>query len=262
MAETERPSRRLRPSDRRATGQRRARPALTLDAIVARACAILDAEGIDALTLRRLASELGVGVASMYWHVDDKDELLRLCYQATTEPLTRELLARPMDPADWRAGLRDLLSSLFKQFNMHPWIGTLMEGPLGQDTVVLRVWDRIGGTLDALGLDPRLVFHASSLLMAHLGAMAAFAARAAYGTDGRLSREERLAQQAAVLAALDPATYPYVPRSVSTFQSHNEEDQFLGGLDIILDGIETHLVRPAAKRQGSIPVRGSRDVRQ
>jgi AcrR family transcriptional regulator len=256
------PSRRVRPSDRRTGGVRRARPTLTLDAIVERACAILDAEGIDALTLRRLASELGVGVASMYWHVDDKDELLRLCYQTTTEPLTRELLAHPIDPDKWRAGLRDILTSLFEHFNEHPWLGALMEGPLGQDVVVLRIWDRIGGTLDAAGLEPEAVLHAGSLLLAHLGSMAAVAARAAYGSDGRLSREEGLAQQAAGLAALDPAEYPYVTRSVATFQSHTEQDQFLGGLDIILDGIEVRVARAPGKGRGGGPVRRSRDARR
>src|SRR5664280_1894832 len=61
------------PSTRKAT-----RVPLSREAIVDAAVRLLDTEGADALTFRRLAGELGVGVASLYWHVDSKDVLLDL----------------------------------------------------------------------------------------------------------------------------------------------------------------------------------------
>ena len=232
---------RVRPSDRRAAGVQRRRATLSLDAIVARALAILDAEGTEALTLRRLAGDLGVGVASMYWHVDNKDELLALCYEATTGPLSRELHERRLNPAAWRPELRALLSGLFELMQSHPWVPELMSGAQSQGAVVMRIWDRIGSVLAALGLDEETVFYASSALATQLGGMGLAAARNAYGTDGRESREERLERRAGELAGADPAEYAYVAQSVTLFRQHTERDQFLGGIDLILDGIAARL---------------------
>lgn len=223
------------PSERRAAGAPRRRTVLTLEAILTRALAILDAEGPDALTLRRLAADLGAGVASMYWHVDNKDELLRLCYEAVMEPFSRELGERRLDPADWRAELRDLLSRLFGLMQSRPWVPQLMIGvPLGKDPVVLRVWDQLGSVLTALGLDEETVFYATSALATQLGAMGLAAAYSAYAPG---SREQRLERQAGELAGTDPAEYPYVARSTALFRDHSDTDQFLGGIDLILDGI-------------------------
>jgi AcrR family transcriptional regulator len=232
---------RTRPSDRRASGAPRRRTALSLDAIVGRALAILDAEGTEALTLRRLAADLGTGVASMYWHVDNKDELLALCYEATMEPLSRELHERRLDQAAWRAEVRLLLSRLFDLVQQHPWVPELMGGPQSQGPVVMRIWDQIGSVLAALGLDEETVFYASSALAVQLGATGMAAARNAYGTDGRESREERLKRRAGELAQVDPAEYPYIAQSVTLFREHTERDQFLGGVDLILDGITARL---------------------
>jgi AcrR family transcriptional regulator len=232
---------RTRPSERRSAGAPRRRTALSLDAIIARALAILDAEGIGALTLRRLAADLGAGVASMYWHVDNKDELLSLCYEATMEPLSRELREHRLDPAAWRAELRELLSGLFELMQSHPWVPQLMIGPLGQDAVVLRIWDQIGSVLTAAGLDEETVFYATSALATQVGAMGLAAARNAYGTDGRENREERLERRADELSRVDPAEYPYVAQGVIQFRDHSETDQFLGGIDLILDGVAARL---------------------
>lgn len=114
---------------------------------MSRACAILDLEGVDALTLRRLANDLGVGVTSMYWHVDDKGELLDLCFRATFEPVVSEVLARAVDPADWSTGLRAMLAGLFDVMEDHPWLAELAaapQSPQRRGEAVTRVWDRIG----------------------------------------------------------------------------------------------------------------------
>ena len=238
------PARALRPSDRRTTGKRRPRTVLTLEAIVSRACAILDLEGIDALTLRRLADDLGAGVTSMYWHVDDKGELLDLCCRATFEPVLSDVLTREVDPADWQAGLRDMLAGLFDVMENHPWLAELAaapQSPPSHGEAVTRIWDRIGTALGSAGLDEERIFYAGSVLAGHLGSMGLLAARTAYGTDGPESREERLARRADELAALDPANYPFASKSAAMVRDHSERKQFLGGLDVILAGIATQL---------------------
>ena len=233
-----------RPSSRRPNGPQRPRTVLTLDAIVSRACAILDREGVDALTLRRLAGDLGVGVTSMYWHIDDKPELLDLCFRATFEPVVHDVLARPIDPADWRTGLREMLADLFDAMENHPWLAelaTVPQSPQAGGEAVTRIWDRIGTVLGSAGLDQERTFHAGSVLAGHLGSMGLVAARNAYGADGLGSREQRLARRADELAALDPATYPFASKNAAMLRDHSEREQFLGGVDLILAGIATHL---------------------
>ncbi len=214
---------------------------LTLDAIVTRACAILDAEGLDGLTLRRLAGELGVGAASVYWHVDDKDELLELCCQ-TYDPEVRNLLDRRIGPDNWQSELRAILAGLFELIEQHPWVAELMSGSLNEDRTVL-IWDRIGHILETTGLDEKTAFYATSLLTGHLGATGVMAAHTAYGTDGRESREERLARRADEFAALDPREYPFVAKSALTFREHTERDQYLGAVDLILDGLAAQVTK-------------------
>ena len=90
-----------------ASGWRRERPAqpepLTVDRIVATAIEIVDREGLDALSMRRLGTELGAGATSLYWHVKNKDELLDLAL----DKLFAEIEA-PDPELPWRDQLREL----------------------------------------------------------------------------------------------------------------------------------------------------------
>ena len=92
--------------------------------------------------------------------------------------------------------------------------------------------------------------HANSTLVGHLGSMGLVAARSAYGTDGRESREQRLARRADELAALDPTTYPFASSSASMVRGHSERKQFLGGVDLILDGVATRISPERARDPG------------
>ena len=230
-----------KPSQRR-TMPKREPTGLTLDAILTRACRILDEEGVQALTFRRLAADLGVGVSSLYWYVDDKDDLLALCYHVVADDRAEALLADPLDLAEWRDGVRALCLGLFELAESHPWIAAQLNDAWHLDKVLLRVWDRLGVTLTALGLDADTAFSATTALLGHVGAMSAMAQRGAYeepgGTGGR---QQRLADLADAMDGLDPAQFPFTTANTSVFRTHSERDQFLGGLDLILDGIATKL---------------------
>jgi TetR/AcrR family tetracycline transcriptional repressor len=84
-------------------GAARRRPAVTLDALVAAGLAVLQRDGLDALSMRSVAAELGVQAPSLYWHVRDKSELLDLLADGL-------LAAAELPPArgDWRRQLREL----------------------------------------------------------------------------------------------------------------------------------------------------------
>ncbi|MDK0521245.1 TetR/AcrR family transcriptional regulator [Streptomyces sp. ML-6] len=105
------------------TGDRPSRgpkPALTLGRIVTAAVAIADAEGLAALSMRRLSADLGTGTMSLYRYVPGKAELLDLMLDHVQG---ESLDAAPADvPADWRVALATMARAYLEQLNRHPWL--------------------------------------------------------------------------------------------------------------------------------------------
>jgi AcrR family transcriptional regulator len=85
--------------------------------IVAAAVRIADAEGVEAVSMRRLADELGVATMTPYTHVESKDELIDLMRDAVAAEM---ILPEPI-PADWRAALRAIALKTKAAFEAHPW---------------------------------------------------------------------------------------------------------------------------------------------
>jgi AcrR family transcriptional regulator len=85
--------------------------------IVAAAVRIADAEGVDAVSMRRLADELGVATMTPYTHVESKDELIDLMRDAVAAEM---ILPEPI-PADWREALAAIAHKTKGAFEAHPW---------------------------------------------------------------------------------------------------------------------------------------------
>lgn len=106
----------------RATGSTLGRPALRTRAeITAAAIAIADAEGLDAVSMRRVAHQLGTGAASLYRHIATREDLLDLMLD---EPVGEVVLRNPSD--DWRGDIVDLALQTRRVLLRHPWLGTLI----------------------------------------------------------------------------------------------------------------------------------------
>ncbi|MFD0330344.1 TetR/AcrR family transcriptional regulator [Streptacidiphilus monticola] len=98
-------------------GGRGPQPSLSVDRIVESAVALADTEGVDAVSMRRVASELGVGTMSLYRYVETKDDLLDLM----TDQVMGEALTTPDDPAlGWRFRLRALALRYRQVMLRHP----------------------------------------------------------------------------------------------------------------------------------------------
>jgi AcrR family transcriptional regulator len=123
------------------------RPGLSVDKVVAAAVELADAEGLAALSMRRVADKLGVGTMSLYTYVPGKAELLDLMLDTV---LAEE--ARPdAADADWRTGLEQRAREDWALFHRHPWVlqiapGRALLGPNETDLfeASLRVVDGIG----------------------------------------------------------------------------------------------------------------------
>ncbi|MFJ2834662.1 TetR/AcrR family transcriptional regulator [Nocardia sp. NPDC087230] len=102
----------------RPTRERRDQPALSRDQIVAEAIALLDEEGFDALSMRKLGARLGAGATSLYTHVANKDELLEL----VVDQVIGEVPFPEPDPANWRATVHEQADGLRATLLAHPWV--------------------------------------------------------------------------------------------------------------------------------------------
>ncbi|TMR09369.1 TetR/AcrR family transcriptional regulator [Nonomuraea turkmeniaca] len=101
------------------------RQTLTLERIVAEAVALLDEEGADRLTMRRLAERLDTGSTTLYWHVKTKDDVLDLALDAVFGEVPLP------DPAGgWQAAVRELIGGWRAALLRHPWSATMLDRPL------------------------------------------------------------------------------------------------------------------------------------
>ncbi|GLZ77468.1 TetR family transcriptional regulator [Actinorhabdospora filicis] len=105
------------------TPGKRPKPALTREQILAKTIEILDAEGIEALSMRRLGAELNAGATSMYRHVANKEQLLEL---AVDEVYGEVVVPRLTDPAQWRDGMRAMAHSIRAALLKHRWMVSLL----------------------------------------------------------------------------------------------------------------------------------------
>ncbi|GAD82709.1 TetR/AcrR family transcriptional regulator [Nocardia asteroides] len=103
------------------------KPALTLAGIVAEAIALVDAEGLAALSMQRLAERLGFTKMSLYRYVPGKEQLTALMLDTAMGEAPR------LDGASWRSGLRQWIEAIFARYRAHPWTIELTLGirPLG-----------------------------------------------------------------------------------------------------------------------------------
>lgn len=221
---------------RSATPRRRA--SHSLETVVSEAVALLDEAGEGALTFRALAQRLGGGVGSIYWYVDGKDELLdRACDHVMGEVLAAtEATGGDPDPL---VDVRAIAVELFDAIERRPWLAAYFLRDTGVQPHGLRLYDRLGQQVLRLGLPPRETFHAVSAVVGYVVGIGADLGRQPPQEvlDGRVRRDEFTEQYAAAWRELDPAEFPYLHHVVDEFAGHDDRDQFLAGLDLLLAGL-------------------------
>ncbi|MEV6327253.1 TetR/AcrR family transcriptional regulator [Streptomyces sp. NPDC051909] len=128
------------------------RPAHSRRDVVDAAVRIADAEGIDAVSMRRIAAELGCGTMSLYNYVPRKEDLYELMVDAASEEY--ELPDRPS--GDWRADMTGIARQTRAIMERHPWLTRIMTTAYGFSPNALRFLEWCLGALDPLDLEPGL----------------------------------------------------------------------------------------------------------
>ena len=208
---------------------------------------ILDTEGEGALTFRALAARLATGSGAIYWHVAGKTDLLAA---ATDEIISgavggagsaavRDTTARAGNGgrnAGPRDAIRAIALGVFDAIDAHPWVGTQLSGEPWQPAM-LPVFEHIGRELQPLGVPEQAQFDAVSALVNYILGLASQYAAAARLVSPETDRSAFLATVTARWLDGDPAAYPFVRQIAAQLSDHDDREQFLAGIDLILAGI-------------------------
>ncbi|WP_433194918.1 TetR/AcrR family transcriptional regulator [Nocardia sp. CA-107356] len=208
--------------------------ALSKERIVETAIEILDTNGEGALTFRALTTRLATGAGAIYWHVANKDELLTA---ATTAVIVR-VMAEVNKGAEPRDAIRAITLGVFDAIDAHPWVGALLSGEPWQ-SAVLEIFEGIGVQVQALGVPERAQFDCASAIVNYVLGLAGQYAAGARLLPRETDRSAFLATVAAQWVRLAPAEYPFVHKVAAQLPEHDDREQFLAGIDLILAGIET-----------------------
>ena len=217
---------------------------LNQEAIVRAAIELIDEVGIEGLSMRRVATMLGVGVMSLYWYVSRKENLIGL----VAEEIFSELDLPNQPSADWKADLRLVGTRTWDVFVRHPWIMRTMDQPhniLGD--AFMRHVEFSYGALMELGVEPKLMTSIVSTVDQYVFGAGLLNARAqALAGNGD---EQRREAQNQLHNLIDTGRYPYAERLYADYPAFTDEDYYEGamdelfvfGLDALLDGLEQRL---------------------
>lgn len=213
---------------------------LRLDAVVAAATRLADREGLEAVTMRRLAKELNVAAMTLYTYVPGKAELLDLMLDAAYAEMPRG----DTTGAPWRDRLLAVAEENRTLFDTHPWTAAVstLRPPLGPG--LMAKYEHELSALDGLGLDDVECDDALTHLLSFVQASARMSADArANRRDSAMNDEQWWAANAALLAqVLDPLAYPLATRigtaaGVAHGSAHDPDHAYHFGLQRVLDGL-------------------------
>ncbi|WP_234312455.1 TetR/AcrR family transcriptional regulator C-terminal domain-containing protein [Streptomyces griseus] len=210
--------------------------ALALDRIVEAAVAVADAEGLAALSMRRVAAELGVATMSLYRHVADKDDLL--VRMMDTVIAGHPLPAAP--PPGWREPLELAARQLWGVFRAHPWLAPALSMTRPQLITSALAYSEWGlSALHRNGLDLQTAFTSHLMLLNYVRGLAVNleAEREAEAQSGLDSEEWMDTREPEVVASFGEGPYPTLALLAERGYDFGLDDLFEFGLQRLLDGL-------------------------
>jgi AcrR family transcriptional regulator len=221
-----------------ARGSARARRTLNRDAIVDAALRVIDAEGLDALSMRRVAEELDTGAASLYAHVSGKDELIEEVLDRVHAEIAAVQPALVPDPANWQEQLKELMRRGRDVFAAHRDLAraAMAQGiPTGANAL-LNIESMLA-LLRAAGLPDKVIAYAVASLSNYLtAAVLETSLHRASGADGA----EYFRQVRAYFASLPADRFPHIVAMVEPLTREAGDERFEFGLDLLVSGLAKH----------------------
>jgi AcrR family transcriptional regulator len=211
---------------------------LSRERVLRAAVDIADRQGLEALTMRSLAGELGVEAMSLYHHVANKAAVLDGLVEVVVDEIEQAASAVEAPADDWRTAMRRRILAAREALLRHAWAPTLMETRTAVSPSVLRYYDGLLGLMRAGGFSFELAHHA----LHALGSRAMGFARDAFESGG--------AEDDGAAAAAFEQLADQLPHLVEMMEQvgHSDPDDTLGwcddqvefefALDLILDGLD------------------------
>jgi AcrR family transcriptional regulator len=205
------------------------REPLTRERVLGAAVELADAEGLKALSMRRLAKALGVEAMTLYHHVSSKAEMLNAIVD-----LVEGEIDLPSGAGTWREGLRRVALSYRQVHSTHPWAATMALSPTGPRPSRQRYMEAVLGCLTDAGLTPSQVDHGYHVIDSYIAGFTLWVSQ----LDIAPEELDELAQsflreigdeQPHLAAHVRWHLQPPDPGDAGTFAF---------GLDLILDGLE------------------------
>lgn len=210
-------------------GARGRQTSLSRERILEVALELLDRDGLDALSMRRLADQLGAGTMTLYGYFHDKGELLDAVADAA-------LSEEPLPPlrGSWKSRLRLIAQHARRSVERHPALGAARLTRPMLSPGALRLTEAAAGILRRAGFDAADAARAYRLMFSYVVGFASFSPQ---GSAQDLTRAAH-----AAIARLSPDEYPVLTGMASAAaDAMGGDEQFEYGLALILDGLEARL---------------------
>ncbi|WP_069161108.1 TetR/AcrR family transcriptional regulator [Nocardia altamirensis] len=215
------------------------KPALTLDRIVEAAIEVADAEGLEAVTMRRVATQLGTGAMSLYRYVPGKAELLDVMLDRVQRPAAAELGGE-----GWRGALEAMAYENLAQFQRHTWLLQVNQARPVVGPGVVEGMERVLSRIRPMGLADRQLVSVVVMIDAYVSGAArnVVYSQEAEGKTGLTDQQFWAVQVPYLERAMSGGHFP-VMKSLDEDAFDPGFDDFDFGLQRILDGLELHLTR-------------------
>jgi AcrR family transcriptional regulator len=216
---------------------RRSRIPVTRDRALTIAMRLADAEGLDSLTMRRLARELGVEAMSLYHHVANKDDIL----DGMADLVFGEI-ELPSHEVEWHTAMRQRAGSLRAALLRHPWALSILESRSSPGPATLRHHDAVLGRCRAAGFSVAMSAHAFSLIDSYVYGFVLQEITLPFQDHNVEVKVEE------IIGQLSPDQYPNlaeltVEHVLQEGYSYGAEFDF--GLTLILNGLEAAAAGPS-----------------
>jgi AcrR family transcriptional regulator len=223
---------------------RQRRAPLTRERVLKGALAVADSGGLQSLTIRSLAAELGVKPMAVYYHVAGKDEIL----DALVDMVFGEI-ELPVPGRDWRPEMSRRAHSAREVLARHRWAIGLLESRSRPGPANLRHHDTVIATLRTAGFSAAMTAHAYALIDSYVYGFALQEASLPFeGPDGVGEVSEPIMQ------LMSAGEYPHLVEMATSYYlqpGYDFADEFRFGLDLVLDGLERSLAPHGSTRSAS-----------
>jgi AcrR family transcriptional regulator len=204
---------------------------LNRERVLHAAVELADQDGIEAVTMRKLAQGLGVEAMALYNHVNNKEDLL----DGMVDMVFEEIGLPPSD-TDWRSAMWQRAITARDVLARHPWAIGLLESRSRPGPATLRHHDAVLGCLREAGFSLVMAAHAYSLLDSYIFGFALQQRNVPVRTPAQVA-----AVAGEMLQRFALSDYPYLVEMITQHAlqpGYDYADEFVFGLDLILDGLE------------------------